>query len=72
MTVTELRTNLTHYSNRLQELRDESAKDRDRTSDPVARHGYSREVAAYNLSLSALFAWTNGEFGEDFTEDGAQ
>lgn len=72
MTATELRTNLGYATKRIQELRDESAEDRDRTSDSRERHGYSREVSAYRLSLDALFAWTNGEFGEDFTEGGAQ
>jgi hypothetical protein len=71
LTATELRDSLKHATKRIQDLRDQAAEDRDRTSDPTERHGYSREVSAYRLSLDALFAWTEGEFGENF-EGGAQ
>jgi ABC-type Zn uptake system ZnuABC Zn-binding protein ZnuA len=60
----DLRTNLAHATKRLQELRDDAAKWRDQTSDPVHQREYAAEARAYSLSLDVLSAWTDGEFGE--------
>lgn len=64
----DLRAQLKACTKRLQHLRDD-AKKRYEQRKPGSELGmcYGAEMTAYDLSLHALFVFTNGEFGEDTT-----
>ncbi|MFI6302123.1 hypothetical protein ACIBCH_09645 [Amycolatopsis thailandensis] len=73
LSAADLRTGLKRAAERIQAVRQTAIERRDQHPEHSEIWSFfDNEAQAYKLSLHMLWVDTDGEFGEDFTEDGAQ